>query len=303
LVPGNDCNPDTIPRGCHTRFFEALLHDQNAGTILREQLAKCKAVMDADGLDTLVLSGENLCNFGQQASLRRANLQRATELFDCRIVLYARRQDDFYASAWKQWGLKRFENTQDFIDNLIIGHFGDWSGCLEPWEKLFGVRRITVRRYQRSALRNGDIVNDFCARLGLIQEGCKTLPWTANPSVGDPLARIANRVQDLFTSQHDNEFYKVMGSLIGEAAYRGQSPSAFLTTGQRRAIREHYRDSNERLRRKYFAELSEDEPLFDTSYPDDDKSDSMEQLRREHDLIVRAVYALARKLAKNERLE
>ena len=293
FAPSRDYAPDPVRGRSHARYFENLLHDPNGSVILREQLRKYRAIMETDGLDTLVLSGENLCNRGHHRTF-----QHAGELFDCRIVLYVRRQDDLFASGWKQWGLKQFTTPQEFIDHRMQRGAGDWTARLIPWENAFGVKNITVRNYQRSALHHGDIVDDFCTTLSLSQEGCEPLPGDINISVGDTLAGIANRIRDVFKSEHDNDFYRVMGLLIGKPAYLDHSPSAFLTNEQRRAIREHFRESNEALRRKYFSELPEDEPLFETSYPTDERPDPFEQLHRENDLLARAIYALARQSEK-----
>jgi hypothetical protein len=89
--------------------------------------------------------------------------------FDCfRIIAYLRRQDLFEASIYNE--------------RLRIGELGepklplarlqdlwtyDYDSILNAWASTFGDQAIVARVYEREAMRNGDVVDDFLMTCGI----------------------------------------------------------------------------------------------------------------------------------------
>ena len=55
-------------------------------------------------------------------------------------------------------------------DWLSVGYF-DYDALLSRWAGVFGAAQMEVRRYAPGLLRNGDIVDDVLAGLGLPAAG------------------------------------------------------------------------------------------------------------------------------------
>ncbi len=290
LVPGQGLDPNHPRKGGQSIIFQQAYKHPEKEQFIFEKLTNLRRFMVANGFSKLAFSAEILGNHHNGLS---ACFQRAAELFDCEVVMYVRRQDDFIASGWKQWGLKEFVSPQEWIDHCLSRDMGDWYKRLQPWRALFGTDSISVRIYDRNRLENGSVVEDFLALTGLAFGNCTIPSAPVNPSIGDTLARLAHRARDVFRDQHDLDLYRVMGALVGDAAYAGCSPTAFVTRTQRMNIVAHYEPSNRLLRQVYFPTLSAGDPLFYESFPDDEPQDELEQLRSENALIFRALYQLA----------
>ncbi len=247
----------------------------------------------AEGLNTIILSGENLINpEGFQRLF--AGLDRQ---FDIQFILYIRRQDDYLASAWLQLDLKQGETVERFLERAAGQPIANWHDQLLPWEEAVGRERIILRRYGRHYLKDGDIVADFNSVTGIEVDGCEPLAMRINPSYSDALGRMASRVADVFEGFHDNRFYEALAYAIGDKAYQQGGMSTMFNYRQRMSIFDAYASGNEALKRKYFADLAPDEPLFEP--PDPSQVVALthdEQMAEEHELLIRAVYRMAEKV-------
>lgn len=91
--------------------------------------------------------------------------RRVREMFDVRIVIYFRRQDNLITSAYNQQ-IKAGTLTAPFAEMLErqFPNF-DFMKKLEPWEKGFGKENIVVVPYERRQFHEGDIRKDFLHRI------------------------------------------------------------------------------------------------------------------------------------------
>jgi hypothetical protein len=118
-----------------------------------------KAAADA-GDGTVILSSEGATSYlGRQdlESLRRF----AEELFDdLQVVAYIREPFESVSA-----------NFQTRIKGRRLAEFTPRYKPLRPrfemWDEIFGRDRVHLWKYDRASFPNGDVVEDFCARLGL----------------------------------------------------------------------------------------------------------------------------------------
>lgn len=294
LIPGQKLTLDSEMKGEQIFFFEYVRKHEDGVGIVNRRLRRLHHHMRDKGLDTLIVSAENLINPGGFEKF----FVSARDLFEVEVVLYIRRQDQYFISAWQQWHLKTFDTVQDYIAKRL-GHDANWNRFLAPWEALFGREAISVRRFQRDHLIGQDIVTDFVDTAGLpgLLPDFKTN--LANRSFSEHLGEIANRVRDVFDGPHDNGFYDVMVRLIGESAYKAGSGSMVLTLDERQQILDAYEADNRKLKERYFSDLG-DEPLFDAPKASEEVRLSEEEKRKaEIDLLARGLYNLAKQTHRN----
>lgn len=92
--------------------------------------------------------------------------------FDLRIVVYIRRHDTWWPSAYNQavrhvkspkwgWGLEEFVTWQ----RKVNPRYGDWRYLIDRWASVVGKERIVVRPYETQQNRP-NIVADFLRTIG-----------------------------------------------------------------------------------------------------------------------------------------
>lgn len=256
-------------------------------------VARIQAVIDgaeAQGCHTLIISAENICNHPALAE----PVSRALLGHEIKVLLYVRRQDDFLISGWQQWFLKKYDTVEAYLEDRV-GKVACWHRMVLPWAEVLGDGAIHVRPFVREALKNRDVVDDFCAIAELDQTGLSRLSRPANPSFDESVARLAHRVRDVFEDQHDNRFYEVMVTLLGEDALKRGSGSSLLSLETRLDILARYEPENEALRTRFLPDMAEG-PLFRPPTASDviDRSET-EMLSDDLAMMMRCIYALAKR--------
>lgn len=111
------------------------------------------------------------------------------DAYNVKIILYLRRQDNFITSIYAQYvKLHAHDNfytktIQEFIKENST--YMDYYEILNNWSQIFGKDNIIVRVYEKSQLKDGDIVTDFSSILGLPQmDNYKSPPDNVNPAIG-----------------------------------------------------------------------------------------------------------------------
>ena len=252
VVPSHDLQPGSEIRGGHGPYFASHSRKGQASAIpdLSDLL---HAEAERRGASTIVLSGENLAG---TKGFERV-FAGLGERFDVSVLMYVRRQDDWFASAWQQWGVKRGGSLMGWIAGNV-GKMADWHAMLEPWAEALGDDRITVRVYDRDALVGGDAFLDFCDVLGEDPAGL-TQPGRSNPSFGPSLSRLIEGRGYLFDGTRDASFFNSLQELA-PGLLEADDGSDLFAADEANAIMRRYAESNERLRRRFLGGLRR--PLF-----------------------------------------
>lgn len=285
-----DLQPDGEVTGQHVWFMEQQLADLPAA---RRRVTNRIGRLMADIPDesSLLISAENLAN---PTGAERMFVNAAKE-YDTRVIVYIRRQDELLLSSWQQWESKITDDFWAWL-TLGVGTRGDWRDILQAWEKIVPRENITVRLYERARMLEGDAVADFAGLLGLSERlGELQRPaGSINPSYADALVELVKGNTALFRDKHDNDFYNMVEQLTGNRYHRNPRESV-ITSEQRGAILERYRDSNEWVRANYFPQQSG--ALFEAPTAADYEILSEEKLNeRKWELVTTLIYALAKRM-------
>jgi hypothetical protein len=213
---------------------------------------RCTAVFDelmqqAPAGKSVLISAENLSNPGSHRFF-----QDVCARYSTRILIYIRRQDELLTSTWQQWNSKIETDLNAWIVRALRST-GNWGQILDAWEQVAGRAALTVRIYERKEFRDGNIIYDFMDWLGLGHFSAEArLPdEETNPSYSDFITPLVVGNRNIFRDVHDNDFYKMVGKLTGEA-YAKRKRVSLISREMRDAIMDHFRHQNDRVCKNYF---------------------------------------------------
>ena len=109
-----------------------------------------------------------------------------------KIIVYLRRQDQWFESKWKEDMRNQIPYTLDFEESLKaydeVGYF-DYAKAIQRVEKAFGKEAIIVRNYDRRILIKESIIEDFFDATKIENPIEVNSSAIRNPSLSAELAR------------------------------------------------------------------------------------------------------------------
>ena len=186
--------------------------------------AQFAAELRGSGAERVILSSE----FLYQRLTSRREIARLKRLLHplarhVRVVVYLRRQDRMalalHASASRHGALRPFA----FPGPLRAGLF-DFYARLRGWASVFGQGAMTVRPFERGALRDGDVLADFAeiAEAPELAEtdGARAVNPTPPAAVLEFMRRM-NRVLPRFVEDRPNPVRGDLGDIVEELGLAG----------------------------------------------------------------------------------
>lgn len=142
--------------------FAAMVADSNYNlkAYLLEQIELLKRHCTDKGYHTVIWSNEGIALAVEQLAPLFSEICRT---IDIEFVVYLRRQDDWFLSAYKQWGIKHKTykgKPLNFVEWLkLYEKQADYNDVLSSWEKIISIDSIHVRVFDKCS----DVVSDFCS--------------------------------------------------------------------------------------------------------------------------------------------
>jgi hypothetical protein len=131
--------------------------------------------------ETILFSSENFHTIGSVRDVGKYFPPGLTK-----VVVYLREHSS-YLGSWYQQAVQARNLTSTF-DEFIKGYGAHYSLWLRPWVEVFGKDNVIVRVYERSQLRNNDIISDFASLIPGIDEVSLSLEnEEKNPSISGNL--------------------------------------------------------------------------------------------------------------------
>ncbi|QOR37433.1 hypothetical protein HNO52_02075 [Billgrantia diversa] len=106
-----------------------------------------------------VMSGEDLYHLDER-SIKKLKKFLEPYFHEILVVAYVRPVYSFMASAFQQ--LVKYHDQASFDHNLVYHKYRNF----ERYDRVFGVERVKLFKFEPSLFPGGDIVKDFCDRLG-----------------------------------------------------------------------------------------------------------------------------------------
>jgi len=216
------------------------------------------------GCSKLVFSGEHCSSrlVGVSEVETLAEILRAVSR-DIAVVVYIRRQDDFFCSTYSTDVKSGFTGGMTLPSPRLRQARYDYYELLRRWSSVFGRENIICRIYDTERLKNGDVVDDFAEIIGLaLDEDCARPP-RANESLDVAVLeflRLLNKTVPRFV---DNRLNPQRGNMIQMLEKISNGPSPSLPELQLRDFMEYFRKSNAEVANEYFGGVSPSgDPLF-----------------------------------------
>lgn len=118
--------------------------------------------------ERVLLSAEGLSLMPTRkgSSARAACLARCLDGFDVTVLMYLRRQDQWYESMHNE-RVKTSGETRSLEDYVALGLRRGFADYLKQWHYWRRFGDVRVRVFEPDQLRDGDVVADFFAELGI----------------------------------------------------------------------------------------------------------------------------------------
>lgn len=239
-------------------FFQNLVENPDRTTIVARHLDElCRSFSEccAAPFRGIILSAENLTHDSGLEQIFAALKDR----FRVSIILYIRRQEDFYHSAWQQWFVKMHPAVDTWLLTWLQewdADTCDWDRMIERWEAITP-DSFSVRIFDRDLLTGGDVVDDFCSVLGLDIDELRRPNGDTNVSYGAHISDLYRSMASIFDGVHDHrveaEFHR-----LGVGAVRKRRGEWLFTREQLDFIRERHAAGNARIKARYFADMPGD---------------------------------------------
>lgn len=183
-----------------------------------------------------------------------------------KIVVYLRRQDDYMLSWWRQrirkgGNFAKFDDWNVFVENPPKVLVLDYNEHLERIEQYVGHENMIVRIYDRNGFvgKQHSVYSDFMDAIGLeLTDDFQIKGEDVNVSMTDNFAevkRILNELQGSESRMHDpvsNFFEKPAMICSGFSDFNERY--SLMTTEDSRYIMNLWKESNEKVRERYFPE-------------------------------------------------
>lgn len=165
----------------------------SALTCFREQLEPQLAI---DGTSLLSAEGLSDVPWSRHREVRADLLRRCLDGFEVRVLLYVRRQDQWYESMHNQ-RVKTSGETRSLEAYVAAGlerGMADFSEHVRFWRATFGEGRVTVRVFERDQLLDGDVVADFLDQIGVHDREGLAVFQSRNPRLHPALVEPKRRL-------------------------------------------------------------------------------------------------------------
>ncbi|MEJ0048251.1 MAG: hypothetical protein WDN04_20595 [Rhodospirillales bacterium] len=137
----------------------------------------------ASGCSKVWLSNEHLSSRVRYVEQLKQLADMLRELAaDVRVVIYLRHQPEYFLSTYSMM-VKAGSNKETLPPQSEREYYYNYEKMLNVWAAAFGESAITVRVFERPVLKNGDVVDDFFAIMGIERGPDLVIPTGLNPSL------------------------------------------------------------------------------------------------------------------------
>lgn len=231
----------------------------NLGEALQAEMAELP-----DSVGTVIFSAEHAWNQGFSEGSVPALRRLLEPMFSSfRIIVYLRRQDEkavsLFSQALRRGAIRHSPLPQQPKQREVF----DFDAGLRPWVETFGRASIDARIFERSAMRDGDVVTDFLA--------AASIPDLRRPNVSENIS-LTSEAQEFLRGLNEMPLPSAEPRAVAEgkrAPTVGPRPPAYLrdflvkafpgrgmlpTRAEAEDFYRSFAASNERVRAMFFPE-------------------------------------------------
>ncbi len=223
---------------------------------------------NAAGIATCLVSSEHLHSLLREPSHLEYLRAFLTRYFDpIEVIYYARRQDALLVSMYSTAVLiGATTNPKPFHVYTGKGHYYfDHYAIAELWSGAFGRDRLTCRIFERNKLKDGDVIDDFEAVVGLDHD-----PGRVRVSANESLSLIGRHVLLRLNASRHKGNGELRQKLIATDRQNNNKKAPPLTKDEARQFLSRFQTINEMFFAKYVdpSLATQFEPGFE-GFPDE----------------------------------
>lgn len=216
--------------------------------------------------DTVIMSGEHCSS----RLLDDSELQWLKDAFSpffksIKIIVYIRRQDDYllstYSTSVKSGATRQLAPPPERLIQFRYNHLE----LLTRWSRIFGRENIICRKYEKSALKDGDIVEDFLSTIGIGAAAEFERPKDVNESLDAETLEFLRLFNKYVPRMSKGGINPERDNIVGLLSKMSQGPLITLDEGELGRFMAHFHESNRQVAEAYFggARAGSDDPLFE----------------------------------------
>lgn len=252
------CNMDRKYIFNITHWPLAAALSQNNKFIPEEKRFSAKELFDELKSDIEQSEEERILISAEPFSVNVIRPERIAELrallieYEVKIILYLRRQDDYYIShtSTKVKGGVHIQGNKYSAEEAINNPARyNYLELVKKWAKVFGKQNMIIKTFEESSLKNQNILSDFFEIFDMDVSQFEAQAQRQNTSLSlDALyfMNLVNRELNLDPRERSRIY-----SLLEKRESKFKIKNLISPT-ERKKILEHYRTSNETLAKDYF---------------------------------------------------
>jgi hypothetical protein len=247
---GND--KQGFPIGYFEKLFQQV-EPTKRPYALAETWQQFARIMERFGKTTAVVSAECISNRAEYAEFFRS----ATTHFQINVIAYIRRQDEWIASAWKQWPMKSGISLEDYARQCMAAKSPRFLDVFESWKRIADPENIRIKPLSDRFLHPQGLAKDFAETAG-IQHGSLDYEMPVVNSTFDySILSILQSKPAVFRNVHDNALFDYLGKFPELTKQCGKSAS--LSSSLQALVMDSFEEENREMHRKYFPHLEYDD--------------------------------------------
>lgn len=258
--------PEEYPLKMQHRFLlTSIVEKKGDYSVAQKYWDTLRAQIAESGLPQVLVSEETFWHLFEQDQPRRPEAlrwigQQLSE-FDVKVICYLRRQDRWIES-WYNQIVKTDVNRasrlsiKEFVERYHEFGLLDYNAVLSDWAAVFGESNIIVRPFESSRFLNGDIVQDFCNILEIVDMDGAVYPDDLQMSLTNyacEFSSIYNRAHKAQSAKQ--QMIKILSEFSGDRSDRRRYLPSQIST----EILDRYSPSNRLVAERF---LKNEEALF-----------------------------------------
>jgi hypothetical protein len=182
-----------------------------------------------------------------------------------KIIVYVRRQDDFllstYSTSVKSGATRELAIPQE---RLIQYRYDHWE-LLQRWARIFGRENVICRKYEKAALKDGDIVDDFLSVTGIASNPDFERPDDVNESLDAETLEFLRLFNKHVPRMSKDGINPERNNIVPLLSRMAQGPLITLEEDALKGFMELFRESNRKVAEEYFGgtRTGAGDPLFE----------------------------------------
>jgi hypothetical protein len=172
---------------------------------------------------------------------------------DIRVIVYLRPQYDLVLSSYST-AVKGGRSQGLNLDRDEGSHYYNFDLMLSLWEQVVGIENITVRLFNRNEFVGNSLISDFFDALGMEVPAGLEIPGTLNKAFDADTLQFARLVNELIPRSERKQNELRRSGILHALEQLSTGPKFTVAGSALSELDNTFRDSNERVARRYFPE-------------------------------------------------